>query len=1218
MIYSKTSNYSKIFLVLAIFSFVIFYMLEMASNKRHSITYEYNKLSEQIDTQSDKLLLIGDEIHRIILKDESNYWKSLDSLFHRNKYFCFVTIQDSLIYWNSNKIGNNDLKNLQPDNKIHVIKLPSGWYIYLKQNTSDLSIAVLELIKSDYILNNELLTPGFGINYTHGSNLELTLDENLSSNKIYNSDEEFILGTLDNSEQQNDNSNYLILFFYFLSYTFLLFSILNKFLNLKTENRILNFTLFILTILILRTLDILSDLPHQLKSSSYFATNLFDIPLSNSQADLLTNTIILIIISIASAKMLSKKVIINTPFKIILKYSILWIYIIINLFFLHHTILDRQIYFFSEGIFHNYTLFLSLLVVLGLNISLFFTFITFLNSAIHKKIPILIPIFIIFIGLTTLYITSNIPITIILITFSITITLIVIRHYVWKYITDNFLIHLFILVLLSVISSIVISNSYNQKNDNYQKFIGNTLAISRDSIFETNYIQINNSIVNDDKLRNKIFNDSINDDKSVEDYIITKYFNSTLKKYNIQVTYCGDNELIEIQPEKEVRLCVNYFNQLIDEFTEPIKDSSLFKFNSTAESIYYISRISITDPLDSLTKRILFIEFVSSHIPEGFGYPELLIDTQSSSLNLTDYSFAFYSEKQLQYKFGDFPYNTYLKTDLNFKHNLFLNYDNYRHYAIQISPNKFLIISRGITPTTLKIVVFSIIFLFLAFISLIVYLIIYSKMAFSIFRQNFKARLQTFIITTLTITFILTGVTTIIYIKNSNQIALEKQLTEKTNSVLIELQHKLSSVTDLQKEDKDILHQLLRKFSLVFFSDINLYDISGELIATSRPEIFEKKLLSTYINPAAYNAIFHENKLNYITEENIGSLSYFSAFVPINLNNDSPIGIVNLPYFARQTQITKSYYIMLSYLLNIYVIIGIFGALLAIIFSKYLTKPLVLLQESLAALNIDKHNEKIYWNKNDEIGQLINEYNLMVDKLEQSTELLKHSERESAWREVARQIAHEIKNPLTPMKLNVQYLERAYKNNDPQFDSKMSSISKSLITQIDVLDDVAEMFSDFAKSKSLNLKKVNLKDQILSSVNLFNKNSNVKITIEYEDTSTKLITLGFEKDILRVINNLIKNAIQSVEKDKIAIIKINITSDIKFITVSISDNGKGITKEMKPKIFKPYFTTKTSGTGLGLAIVRNIMTEIGGSVNFENRYNEIGTTFILKFPNAYK
>ena len=239
----------------------------------------------------------------------------------------------------------------------------------------------------------------------------------------------------------------------------------------------------------------------------------------------------------------------------------------------------------------------------------------------------------------------------------------------------------------------------------------------------------------------------------------------------------------------------------------------------------------------------------------------------------------------------------------------------------------------------------------------------------------------------------------------------------------------------------------------------------------------------------------------------------------------------------------------------------------------------------------------------------------MVDKLEQSADLLKHSERESAWREVAKQIAHEIKNPLTPMKLNVQYLEKSFKNKDPEFASKIDSISKSLIVQIDTLDNVAEMFSNFAKAKSLEFEEVDLKNILTSSISLFDKKSNISININFGENCDTLITLGFEKDILRVINNLIKNAVQAIENNTSGIIDIIVSHETKYIELSISDNGKGIPDDMKSSIFQPYFTTKTSGTGLGLAIVKNIMNEIGGEVYFKSKIGT-GTTFYLKFPDV--
>ena len=1213
---SLNKRISSIFLFLAILFVLFFYLNQYLHNKNHRGDFEAAYLSEHIDTQSVKLLKKKKQAKNILKNNPNDYWNKLDSLFNREKYICFVGNQDSISYWNTNKVSlvttNNKLIN---DNNVHVINLPTGWYLYSKSNISNLNFSILELIKSDYLLNNELLTSNFSSNYANSSDMILTLDFNSSSHKIYNSANEFILGIncIDNSSTKPD-SNYLSFIFFLAAYIFLILFFLTLISNSKLAktNPLLAFISLITIILILRIIIIFSGFPDELKQSSIFSNNIFNIPTANSEGQLVLSTIILLLISISAYIFFAKTKSEISPVKIILRYTALWIYILINTYLLFHTILDQQISFFAEDILHNNTLFLSVLIIISINISMYYAFITFLNTANIKKIPYIIPYLIVLLGVFIVYIVGNISISILITTLVLSFLLIIIKNSIWRYLTDIFLKHIIILVLLSTVSSIIVSSSYKFKNDKYQKYVGNTLAISNDTIFENNYKTISSKIIKDKYLKNILFNDTTSTDDEIQKYILSKYFTETVSKYTIQVTNCSKNELIEIQPEREIRECSEYFNQLIFETATPIIDTILYKFSTVNESNYYISKITIKDSSNNI--RNLFLEFVSSHVPEGFGYPELLIDKRSYTLNLTEYSFAIYSNDHLSYKFGDYAYNTFFIFKNYFKFDTFFDYNKYRHFAIQISNDKYLIISRKITPTTLKIVVFSIIFLILSTLTVILYLIIYAQKAFNLFRLNFKARLQTFFISTLTLTFILMGVTTLIYIKDSNRKTRENQLTEKTNSVLIELQHKLSSVTDLKNENNEVLHQLLRKFSLVFFSDINLYDKSGQLIATSRPEIFEKNLLSSYINPLAFNAIFHDNKLNFITEENIGSLKYYSAFVPITLNNDRPIGIVNLPYFARQTQITKSYYIMMSYLINIYVIISIIGALIAIIFSRYLTKPLVLLQESLATIRIDKHNEKIQWNKNDEIGLLINEYNLMVDKLEHSADLLKHSERESAWREVARQIAHEIKNPLTPMKLNVQYLEKAYNNNDPEFSSKIKSISSSLITQIDVLNDVAEMFSDFAKAKSLKLIKVNLKNIITSAVNLFNQNENISIITNYSDDN-ELITLGFEKDILRVINNILKNAIQSLDKTKNGKIIINVEYDYKFITISITDNGKGIPEEMKSKIFHPYFTTKTSGTGLGLAIVKNIMNEIGGKVNFQNAEDK-GTRFILMFPNA--
>lgn len=1217
MLNTKNKVFLYSFLFLSIFFLLSYYLAQHLHNKHHTPEFEFLNLSKRVDYQSIKLLDEIGVVGKTIESKPNNYWQILDSLLQKSTYVCFFVNNDSVLYWNSNKVSIDSFGGLTPDNNIHVAHLQSGWYLYAGIKIGQKNIYLLELIKTGYQVNNDLLKPGFNPAFSTCPDIDLTLNADFADYIIYTSNNKVLLCANYNSgEVVHNGDNYIIFLLFFLTFVFLILFLFQLIVlsKLYKKSPLLGFSVFILISVVIRLLDIYFGFPAELKLSTIFANKIFEIPMTGSVGDLIINTALLIIFSIAVFRFLGKIKAPPSPSKILLLYTALWIYVLFVVFILFHTVYDQNISFFSESIFKNKELFVAILIIIGLNISFYYVVVSYLNSHRDERVPFFVPFMISFAGIFVAYIISDIPFNLLTTTLVITFILLILKQFVWRYFKDLFLNHLFLLVFLAIVSSVVISNSYRLKNENYQNFIAQTLAVTNDSLFENSYVKIIKNIKNDSWLKQVLVASTDSSDALIEEYIKSKYFKRYLNKYDIQITVCGEGDLLEIQPEGDVYNCSDYFNSLIEEITIPVIDSSLFRFNSGTENIYYISRIELPNSGVSAINRKLFIEFVSSHVPEGPGYTELLIDRRSYALNLSEYSFAKYSNNRLTYKFGDFAYNTYFTLTKYFKFDAFFDYEGYRHFAIPISSDIYLIVSKAETRMTMKIVLFSVIFILLVLISIFVYLVMYARKAVNLFRLNFKTRLQSFIIATLTLTFVLMAVSTLIYIEDSSRENLEKQLTEKTNSVLIELQHKLSSVTNFQSQDPVFLHQLLRKFSMVFFSDINLFDKSGRLIATSRPEIFEKSLLSSYINPLAYKAIFFDNKLNFITEESIGSLKYYSAYVPINLNNEHPIGIVNLPYFARQTEFTKSYYIMLSYLINIYVIIGIIGALIAITFSHYLTRPLVLLQESLATIRIDKHNEKIQWNKKDEIGSLINEYNLMVDKLEQSTYLLKHSARESAWREIAMQIAHEIKNPLTPMKLNIQYLEKSFKNNDPDFDSKINSISQSLITQIDALNNVAEMFSNFAKTRFSEFEKVNLKKIISSSVNLFDKNNNVTISVKYIDDD-ELFTLGFEKDILRAFNNILKNAIQSIEDNKDGEINIVVRHDLNFITIEISDNGRGISEEMKSKIFQPYFTTKTSGTGLGLAIVKNIMNEIGGDVRFEAGIHK-GTTFYLMFPES--
>jgi nitrogen fixation/metabolism regulation signal transduction histidine kinase len=258
-----------------------------------------------------------------------------------------------------------------------------------------------------------------------------------------------------------------------------------------------------------------------------------------------------------------------------------------------------------------------------------------------------------------------------------------------------------------------------------------------------------------------------------------------------------------------------------------------------------------------------------------------------------------------------------------------------------------------------------------------------------------------------------------------------------------------------------------------------------------------------------------------------------------------------------------------------------------------------------------KKNEPISWDRDDEIGALVKEYNKMISALEVSAQKLAQSERESAWREMAKQVAHEIKNPLTPLKLGLQLLDKSWKDKDPKFDQKFEKFSKSFVEQIESLSSIASEFSAFAKMPETRLEHLNLFDILSQAVTIFKEMDNIRIL--YSVPEDPFIINADRDQLLRCFNNLLKNAIEAIPSDRLGIIEINYLVTSKNILLTIKDNGEGIPENLREKIFEPNFTTKSSGTGLGLAFVKNSIENAGGKVWFETVVGG-GTTFYFSLP----
>ncbi len=349
-----------------------------------------------------------------------------------------------------------------------------------------------------------------------------------------------------------------------------------------------------------------------------------------------------------------------------------------------------------------------------------------------------------------------------------------------------------------------------------------------------------------------------------------------------------------------------------------------------------------------------------------------------------------------------------------------------------------------------------------------------------------------------------------------------------------------------------------------------------------------------------------------INEVQGDTLAILSTYRYMNNINNQPIAIINLPYFQENKVSQNEIREFLVTLAEVYIFLFVGAAILAYFLSNYITGSIQTIGAKLKQISLSKRNEPLDWNSNDEIGALVKEYNRMLAELERSADLLAQSERESAWREMAKQVAHEIKNPLTPMKLSIQHLERTLSPEDENWEERIKKFSKTLIEQIDTLSDIAGEFSNFAQMPTAKTEKVDLNKELTQVVELFKDLPEAEISYQNNADSPSLIVADHSQ-ISRVFTNIIKNAIQAIPETRKGKIEVNLKQKDQKVEVTIADNGIGIEPEQQEKIFVPNFTTKTSGMGLGLAMVKNIVENSRGKIRFDSTPNK-GTTFYISFP----
>ncbi len=471
------------------------------------------------------------------------------------------------------------------------------------------------------------------------------------------------------------------------------------------------------------------------------------------------------------------------------------------------------------------------------------------------------------------------------------------------------------------------------------------------------------------------------------------------------------------------------------------------------------------------------------------------------------------------------------------------------------------------------------------------------------------SRIYLSMIALIIISLLVTGIVTIIFFKDQNENYHLGRLQRKENSIMLALNYYVTE-REISEFNSKLDHKI-DELADIHNLDFNIYNPQGTLLKSTVEESLKPNLAEPEINEEMLRRILNDT-VPVIEKSFHQNENYLSTFFTVSSIQGAPVIIVHMPYFKDSRKNQEELRSFLSTLAQVFIFLFIGASILAYFLSNYITKSLSTIREGLERVKFKGSVKHLQWSGRDEIGALVDQYNSMVDELERSAELLAQSERESAWKEMARQVAHEIKNPLTPMKLNVQHMMRTLRDNPEDLPERFEKFAEIMGEQIDSLSRIATEFSDFAKMPTPILEELDLSEEIERVVELY-KNA-VEAEVVFEKSESDLIVLADKKQLQRVFNNLIINAIQSIPEGRSG--KIVLTTVLKRdrVLAHVQDNGMGIPESAQSKIFKPYFTTKSGGTGLGLAMVYQMLKEFGASIEFQTEEG-VGTKFTIAFSS---
>ncbi len=1134
---------------------------------------------------------------------------------------------EELVFWNSNVLPV-DLDSIPGWERYQLINPGNGYYVTTRYLFDDSLILLgLVLIKHDYVFENEFLINVFHTDFRIYPEVELSTSED--SDYIINAPTGEFLFSLNKPSRPVYTNTFallacclysagalLVLFFLYGSFRL-------PFIGSPLSKNIW-LAIVILLLISLRLVMLETGYPNLFRGFQLFHPHHYaKSSLFPSLGDFLINaSLIFFIVTCFAAHFRivdretnpcrMKSIVWVAALSILLSAFMLFFhYMFYGLIFNSSIQLEVHNFFYLNRF--SFVAYLILAMLLG-SLVLLTDKVVFISSTLVSLKTFLIIFAVSFASGMAIFQTTSQPLNKYAVTFFIILTasITAVRYFRYRY---SYSLQVFLILIVSLFSLAFITSNSRSKEKGIRQVIVVNLANERDQVAEFLFEEIEYRMGQDSFLVNSL-GSTYYDDFEIYDYIATNYFGGYFRKYEMQVAACGYDFDLWLEDVGELVDCYDFFYDMSDEYGIPVSRNSRFFFLDNLNGrISYLGMI-VFEFDEYPREKTLFISLDSKLLSEQLGYPELLLEGRlSGSPAITQYSNAKYNQGQLITRAGTYSYPLKLQFQTDGENQMsFIEEGGYEHLVYRVDQDNVIVLSKPLITTVDLITSFSYSFAFFYLLYSLSLLICKYPLKIKNWQIDFKNKIKFSMIGVLLLSLVIIGAGTVYYNIMQFENKQYENISEKIQSVMVELEYRLGLERELTPEMRYFVTGLLIQFSNVFYTDINLYDPEGNLYASSRPEVFELGLTGEQMNPVAYSEMVIKNNARFIHKESISNLSYLSAYVPFTNANNEILSYLNLPYFTRHSILTKEIYTLVVAVANIYAVLILITILIAIIVSNTITKPLQLIQDKLRELSLGKKNEQIDYESEDEIGNLIKEYNRMVVELENSAGMLARSERESAWREMAKQIAHEIKNPLTPMKLSIQHLQRAWEDKTDNWEEVLKNTTRNLIEQIDHLSSIATAFSHFAKLPGAKREMVNISETIRNVSELFANSDNIDIKLRLNGYEN-LAVISDKMQLNRILVNLLKNATQAIPKTRKGEISIELTREEDMALVEVTDNGEGVHPAIKDKMFTPYFTSKSGGTGLGLAIVKNIAEQYGGSVGFTSEYNK-GSCFWFRLPLA--